>query len=102
MREEEKNNYPKASNYLVNGALLTYIAGMFLIIAFCSPYWVKSFDETFSQFKNMGLWEYCFDQFRYPYYQFDHPFHGCHHVFSQEYYVIREWYVEPPQNIYHR
>jgi len=39
----------------------------------------------------MGLWEYCFKQFRYPYYQFDKQFDGCHHVFSQEYYVIREW-----------
>lgn len=39
----------------------------------------------------MGLWEYCFDQFRFPYYQFDKPFDGCHHIFSQEYYVIREW-----------
>lgn len=39
----------------------------------------------------MGLWEYCFDQFRYPYYQFDKKFNGCHHIFSQEYYVIREW-----------
>lgn len=60
-----------------------------------SPYWVKSFDETFSQFKHMGLWEYCFDQFRYPYYQFDHLFDGCHHVFSEEYYVIREWLLPP-------
>ncbi|XP_072396574.1 uncharacterized protein pck [Diabrotica undecimpunctata] len=91
MREEEKNNYPKASNYLVNGSLMTYIGGVFLMIAFCSPYWVKSYDDTFSEFKHMGLWEYCFDGFRYPYYQFDHLFDGCHHVFSQEFYVIREW-----------
>lgn len=39
----------------------------------------------------MGLWEYCFKDFRYPYYQFDHLFDGCHHVFSLEYNVIREW-----------
>ncbi|KAJ8916187.1 hypothetical protein NQ315_016326 [Exocentrus adspersus] len=92
---DEKNNYPKASTYLVNGAMLTYIAGMFLIISFCSPYWVKSFEETFSDFQNMGLWEYCFKDFRYPNYQFDHLFDGCHHVFSQEYYVIREWLLPP-------
>ncbi|XP_066159204.1 uncharacterized protein pck [Euwallacea fornicatus] len=93
--EFEKNNYPKASKYLFNGALLTYIAGLLLMIAFCSPYWVKSYDDTFSKFKNMGLWEYCFHNFRYPYNQFDHPFEGCHHVFSQEYYVIREWLLPP-------
>jgi len=60
--------------------------------AFCySPYWIQSYQETFSDFKHMGLWEYCFDQFRYPYYQFDKLFDGCHYIFSQEYYVIREW-----------
>lgn len=75
----------------MNGALLTYIAGLLLMISFCSPYWLQSFEETFSTFKHMGLWEYCFDDFRYPYYQFDKLFTGCHHVFSQEYYVIREW-----------
>lgn len=91
----EKNDYPRASGYLVNGALLTYIAGLFLLIAFCSPYWVQSFEDTFSSFKHMGLWEYCFEHFRYPYFQFDKLFHGCHHVFSQEYYVIREYLLPP-------
>lgn len=43
----------------------------------------------------MGLWEYCFHQFRYPYYQFDKMFEGCHHVFSDEYHVIREWLLPP-------
>lgn len=43
----------------------------------------------------MGLWEYCFDQFRYPYFQYDKLFDGCHHVFSHEYYVIREWLLPP-------
>ncbi|XP_023011976.1 claudin superfamily protein pickel [Leptinotarsa decemlineata] len=95
LREGGKNNYPKASSQLVNGALLTYLAGLLLMMAFCSPYWVQSYDETFSEFKHMGLWEYCFDQFRYPYYQFDHLFDGCHHVFSQEFYVIREWLLPP-------
>ena len=56
-----------------------------------SPYWIQSYKETFSSFKHMGLWEYCFDQFRFPNYQFDKPFDGCHHIFSQEYYVLREW-----------
>lgn len=56
-----------------------------------SPYWIESYQETFSTFKHMGLWEYCFEQFRYPYYQFDKLFDGCHHIFSQEYFVIREW-----------
>lgn len=58
----------------------------------------------------MGLWEYCFKDFTYPYYQFPRLFNGCHNIFShvscklqclflrsylfvifQEYYVIREY-----------
>lgn len=74
---------------------MTYIAGLSLLISFCSPYWVQSFEETYSEFHHMGLWEYCFNNFRYPYYQFDKLFDGCHHVFSQEYYVIREWLLPP-------
>ncbi|XP_067014115.1 uncharacterized protein pck [Anabrus simplex] len=86
-----KQDYPKASNALVFGGMLTYIAGLMLLMAFASPYWIQSYQDTFSNFKHMGLWEYCFDQFRYPYYQFDKQFDGCHYIFSQEYYVIREW-----------
>uniref|UniRef100_A0A1L8DUW4 Protein with signal anchor n=2 Tax=Nyssomyia neivai TaxID=330878 RepID=A0A1L8DUW4_9DIPT len=87
----EKNEYPKASNTLVLGALLSYVASVFLMMSFCSPYWIESYEESFSNFKNMGLWEYCFRDFSYPYYQFPRLFDGCHHIFSHEYYVIREW-----------
>ncbi|XP_077293834.1 claudin superfamily protein pickel [Arctopsyche grandis] len=85
------NEYPRATNATVIGAILTYIAGLFLLMSFASPYWIESYPEMFSSFKHMGLWEYCFDQFRYPYYQFPKLFNGCHYIFSQEYYVIREW-----------
>ena len=56
-----------------------------------SPYWLVSWEDTYSPFKNMGLWEFCFSRFRYPNYQFDKLFDGCHYIFSQEYYVIWEW-----------
>ncbi|XP_076281460.1 claudin superfamily protein pickel [Lasioglossum baleicum] len=87
----EKQEYHRASNAVVFGGLVTYIAGLLLVMAFTSPYWIESYQETFSSFKHMGLWEYCFKEFRYPYYQFDKQFDGCHHIFSEEYYVIREW-----------
>lgn len=89
----EKNEYPKASNALVFGAILTYVASLALMMAFCSPYWIESYPETHSSFKNMGLWEYCFKEYTYPYYQFPRTFDGCHNIFSEEYYVIREWLV---------
>ncbi|GBP63251.1 hypothetical protein EVAR_56632_1 [Eumeta japonica] len=85
------NEYPKASNATLIGSSLTYIAGLFLLFAFAGPYWLESYPEMFSEFKHMGLWEYCFNRFRFPSYQFDKLFHGCHYIFSEEYYVIREW-----------
>lgn len=50
-----------------------------------------SWQDTYSPFQNMGLWEFCFHRFRYPNYQFDKLFDGCHYIFSREYYVIWEW-----------
>lgn len=85
------NEYPKASNATLIGASFTYIAGLFLLFSFAGPYWIESYPEMFSSFKRMGLWEYCFDHFRYPAYQLDKLFHGCHYIFSHEFYVIREW-----------
>lgn len=89
----EKNEYPKASNGLVFGSTITFLGSAILLMAFCSPYWIESYEESNSSFKNMGLWEYCFKDFRYPYYQFPKTFSGCHNIFSHEYYVIREWLV---------
>ncbi|KAL1449428.1 hypothetical protein WDU94_001935 [Cyamophila willieti] len=91
MTSDSKLDYPKASESLVRGGLYTYVAGLFLLIAFISPYWISSYDDAFSEFKNMGMWQYCFDGFRYPYYQFDKRFTGCYGIYSSEYYVIREW-----------
>ncbi|KAK3913921.1 ATPase 7, plasma membrane-type [Frankliniella fusca] len=93
MSVNSDQDYPKASQAMHYGGVLSYCAGIFLIMAFCGPYWIQSYKETFSPFKHMGLWEYCFENYRYPYYQSDHLFHGCHHIFSQEYYVIREWLI---------
>ncbi|XP_012261647.1 uncharacterized protein LOC105689309 [Athalia rosae] len=90
-----QQEYHRASNALVFGAILTYIAGLMLLMAFTSPYWIESYQETFSSFKHMGLWEYCFSEYQHPYYQFYRLFDGCHHVFSHYFYVIREWLLPP-------
>ncbi|XP_066602413.1 uncharacterized protein pck [Prorops nasuta] len=91
----DKQEYHRASNAVVFGGVATYVAGALLVMSFTSPYWIQSYQETFSSFKHMGLWEYCFKDFRYPHYPFDKLFNGCHHVFSQEYYVIRSWLLPP-------
>lgn len=90
---KESNEYPKATSGVIIASLVAYIGAIFLLMAFCSPYWIESYEETHSSFKNMGLWEYCFKNFVYPNYQFPRYFTGCHNIFSDEYYVIREWLV---------
>ncbi|XP_015585783.1 uncharacterized protein LOC107263281 [Cephus cinctus] len=87
----EKQEYHRASNAVVFGGIITYAAGLLLIMAYISPYWIQSYQETFSSFKHMGLWEYCFHEFRFPYFQFDKLFDGCHQIYSDEVYVIRKW-----------
>ncbi|CAH0722587.1 unnamed protein product, partial [Brenthis ino] len=87
----DKNEYPKASNATLIGATITYVSGLFLLLSFAGPYWIESYPEMFSSFKHMGLWEYCFDRFRFPGFQYDKYFTGCHYVFGQELHMIREW-----------
>lgn len=67
---------------LVFGSIVAYVGSICLLMSFCSPYWIESYEESFSNFKNMGLWEYCFKEFYYPYYQFPRKFNGCHNIFS--------------------
>ena len=59
-------------------------------MSYASPYWLQSWEDTDSPFKNMGLWEFCFYKFRHPDYQFDKLFHGCHALYGDEYRLIRE------------
>ncbi|EDW86227.1 uncharacterized protein Dwil_GK16082 [Drosophila willistoni] len=87
----EKGDYPRATNGVVFGAIITFASFFVLMMSFCSPYWIESYEETHSSFKNMGLWQYCFKSFVYPKYQFPKQFTGCHNIFSHEYYVIREY-----------
>lgn len=91
MTSDSKLDYPKASEKLERGSIYLFVAGLTLLVAFLSPYWISSYDESFNDFENMGVWMYCFNGFRYPYYQFDKRFTGCYWIYSSEYYVIREW-----------
>merc|ERR1711953_1549783 len=89
-RDEEKVRARSTSRELFIASITSFIGGVFLVISFISPYWLQSWEETQSPFKNMGLWEFCFYKFRHPDYQFDHLFHGCHALYGDEYRLIRE------------
>jgi len=75
----------------MSGSILSFVSLLLILMSFASPYWLVSWQDTYSPFQNMGLWEFCFHRFRYPNYQFDKLFDGCHYIFSREYYVIWEW-----------
>ncbi|XP_064113228.1 uncharacterized protein LOC135219932 isoform X2 [Macrobrachium nipponense] len=79
------------SSSMVNAGIVTFVAMIFFIISFTSPYWLQSYAYTYNDFSNMGLWEFCFNGFRYPKYQFDYKFMGCNYVFSEEYRIIWTW-----------
>jgi len=91
MTEPDDPKAPKTSGYLMSGSILSFVSLLLILMSFASPYWLVSWQDTYSPFQNMGLWEFCFHRFRYPNYQFDKLFDGCHYIFSREYYVIWEW-----------
>ena len=78
------------SDVLFYGSIISFISGILLLMSFASPYWLQSWGGTESPFENMGLWEFCFHNFRHPDYQYDTLFDGCHWVWGNEYRYIRE------------
>ena len=75
---------------LFYGSIISFISGLLLLMSFASPYWLQSWAGTESPFENMGLWEFCFHNFRHPDYQYDTLFDGCHWIWGNEYRYIRE------------
>ncbi|XP_040582272.1 uncharacterized protein pck [Lepeophtheirus salmonis] len=90
LNNRDKEEAVKTSDALFYGSICSFISGLFLLMSFSSPYWLASWEETQSPFKNMGLWEMCFYRFRHPDYQFDYAFSGCHPIYGTEYRLIRE------------
>ena len=83
-------SYYLFSDVLFYGSIISFISGILLLMSFASPYWLQSWGGTESPFENMGLWEFCFHNFRHPDYQYDTLFDGCHWVWGNEYRYIRE------------
>jgi len=83
--------YLPISDNFVNASIVAFVSLALFMGSFASPYWLVSYEYTYSEFKNNGLWEFCFDGYRYPKYQFDHKFVGCNYIFSTEYRIIWEW-----------
>ncbi|KAI1305210.1 hypothetical protein HDE_01540 [Halotydeus destructor] len=81
----------KISKRFLVAAILSLIAWILLIIAFASPYWLSSYQYTYSAFVRLGLWDFCFNNYRHPPYQYDEKFNGCHFIYSSKFQNIRDW-----------
>lgn len=81
----------KLSERLHWTACLAFISYLILLISFASPYWLSSYKFTDSTFKRLGLWDFCFQDYRHPSYQYDTKFTGCHWIYSPVYTNIRDW-----------
>uniref|UniRef100_A0A2R5L4K8 Putative conserved plasma membrane protein n=1 Tax=Ornithodoros turicata TaxID=34597 RepID=A0A2R5L4K8_9ACAR len=90
-KAERVFRYPKASNLLLGAGLVAFCSTILLLISFCSPYWLESYQEANSEFIRLGLWDVCFRNYRHPSYQYDETFDGCHWIHSFAYQNIRDW-----------
>jgi len=81
----------KITNRLIVGSVITLFSWILLLISFASPYWLSSYRHTFSSFIRLGLWDFCFHDYRHPYYHFDDKLTGCYWIYSHTYYNIRDW-----------
>ncbi|XP_013418803.1 uncharacterized protein LOC106179632 [Lingula anatina] len=75
--------------------ILTFIALIFHVVAFCSPHWIQSWERTQSDFLRAGLWEFCFNAFTHPQDYLAKSYVGCWWVYSPEYFNIREFLMPP-------
>ena len=87
----------KVSTRFLAAAILVLVSWLLLLISFASPYWLSSYSQTYSSFVRMGLWDFCFNNYRHPPYQYDEKFNGCHWVYSWKFQNIRDW-LQPGQS----
>ena len=81
----------KISNRFIVASILCLFSWILLLISFASPYWLSSYSYTYSPFVRLGLWDFCFTNYRHPSYQYDERFVGCHWVYSSRFQNIRDW-----------
>lgn len=90
-KQQPKKFRLKISQRLHWTSILAFISYLILTISFASPYWLSSYKFTDSAFKRLGLWDFCFQDYRHPSYQYDTKFTGCHWIYSPIYTNIRDW-----------
>lgn len=72
--------------------VVTIAAFLFILIAFCTPYWLVNDGKIKDpKFIRIGLWEVCFVNFEDFRHHYDFNFTGCWWVFEEEYYIIHDF-----------
>lgn len=75
------------------GAVLAALACLFTIISFSTAFWLESYKEANSGFRNMGLWEACFNNYAYDGDTLGKTYDGCSWMFSYEFRPIIDWLI---------
>jgi len=81
----------KITNRLIAGSVIAFFSWILLLISLASPYWLSSYVHTFSSFIRLGLFDFCFHDFRHPWYHFDDRLTGCFWIYSHTYYNYRDY-----------
>ncbi|XP_055546630.1 uncharacterized protein LOC129730983 [Wyeomyia smithii] len=72
--------------------VFTAFAFLFIVIAFCSPYWLTTDGKLVNpKFTNLGLWELCLKDFQDIHRFYDTRFSGCMWIFEEEYYILHDY-----------
>jgi hypothetical protein len=82
------------------GAGLAILSCVCTIISFSTSYWLESYGEANSRFRNLGLWEACFNKFAYDRDSLGKTYDGCAWIFSYEYRPIFDWLNPSKFHIY--
>ena len=75
------------------GIACTLFALACLCLCFASPYWFQAYPNSFNKFRNIGLWEVCFDDYQHHKDDSQETYSGCWWVFNPDpkYSKLKEW-----------
>jgi len=82
MADEKTDSRFRSKNFKLGFIFLIVTIGVFLV-AFASPYWSQTWVSVPWDFKNMGLWEICLENYIHRSDKFATIYNGCYWSFSR-------------------
>jgi len=66
-----------------------------LSVSFCSPYWFQTWPKSENEFRNIGLWHACFNNYMHFKDDSQEVYSECWWLFDTKpkYYKLREWII---------